>query len=106
MSGKLFQIKDFESKRKPTRPPAKPAEILYLFPEKSEILFPVIFLDDKQYDLIWDNHLFPAIAFLSEEEVFSLGDIDPDFYKMAKDKRIISAWMLLKLGISDRNKDS
>lgn len=97
MSGKLFQLKDFESKRKPSQPPNQPAEIHYLFPQKSEILFPVIFLDDKQYDLILDNHLFPAIAFLSEEEVFNLGETPTDFLKLAKDKRILSAWMLLKL---------
>jgi hypothetical protein len=104
--GKIFEMKDFEKRRVEKKAPIKPGTIHYLRPEESELLYPVIFLSPTEYDLILDNHLFPAVGFLSEEEVFSLDDFSPDFYKMAKDKRIISAWMLLRLGISDGNRDS
>ena len=104
--GKIFEMKDFEKRRVEKKTPTEPGTIYYLRPKESELLYPVIFLSPTEYDLILDNHLFPAVGFLSEEEVFSLGDIAPDFYKMAKDKRIISAWMLLKLDTLGGSRDS
>ena len=63
------------------------------------MLYPVVFLGEGQYDLILDNHIFPGILFLTEEEIDNM-DYEPiDIFKIAEEKRAISIWMLLTLGV-------
>ena len=105
MLGKVFQMKDFEEKRKFKKKTSKDlAELIFLKPEESELLYPVAYLGDGQYDLILDNHIFPGILFLTEKEIDNL-DYEPiDIFKIAEEKRAISIWMLLALGIDRGNK--